>query len=71
MGFFSNAQWKLTLQSVVESDLCLSLNVFIANIKQGVAPQVLPTLVTALPLQSTYITLNSDIYTKFYDRINF
>ena len=49
----------------------LRLNVFIANIKQGVEPQVLPTLVTALPLQSTYITLNSDINTKFYDRINF
>ena len=27
-----------------------SLNVFIANTKQGVGPQVFPTLVTALPL---------------------
>ena len=31
-----------------------SLNIFIANIKQGVGPQVFPTLVTAIPLQ-TYI----------------
>ena len=28
----------------------LSLNVFIANMKQGVGTQVFPTLVTALPL---------------------
>ena len=43
----------------------ISLNVFIAYIKQGVGPQVFPTLVTALPLQSTYITLNGDIYSIF------
>ena len=30
-----------------------NLNVFIANTKQGVGPQVFPTLVTALPLQYT------------------
>ena len=35
-----------------------SLNVFIANIKQGVGPQVFPTLVTALPLQYTYKALH-------------
>ena len=34
-----------------------SLNVFIANTKQGVGPQVFPTLVTALPLQYTYKAL--------------
>ena len=35
-----------------------SLNVFIANTKQGVGPQVFPTLVTALPLQYTYKALH-------------
>ena len=35
-----------------------SLNVFIANTKQGVRPQVFPTLVTALPLQYTYKALH-------------
>ena len=34
------------------------LNVFIANTKQGVGPQVFPTLVTALPLQYTYKALH-------------
>ena len=33
------------------SDSLTGLNVFIANFKQGVGPQVLPTLVTALPRQ--------------------
>ena len=47
----------------------LSLNVFIAYIKQGVGPQVFPTLVTALPLQSTYIKLNGDIYSILKYRI--
>ena len=28
----------------------ISLNVFIVNVKQGVGPQVFPTLVTTLPL---------------------
>ena len=36
----------------------ISLNVFIANTKQGVGPQVFPTLVTALPLQYTYKALH-------------
>ena len=36
----------------------VSLNVFIANTKQGVGPQVFPTLVTALPLQYTYKALH-------------
>ena len=35
-----------------------SLNVFIASTKQGVGPQVFPTLVTALPLQYTYEALH-------------
>ena len=34
------------------------LNVFIANTKQRVGPQVFPTLVTALPLQYTYKALH-------------
>ena len=36
----------------------ISLNVFIANTKQGVGPQVFPTLVTALPLQYKYKALH-------------
>ena len=39
-------------------NVSLSLNVFIANTKQGVRPQVFPTLVTALPLQYTYKALH-------------
>ena len=39
-------------------NVSLSLNVFIANTKQGVGPQVFPTLVTALPLQYTYKALH-------------
>ena len=35
-----------------------SLNVFIANTKQGVGPRVFPTLVTTLPLQYTYKALH-------------
>ena len=47
----------------VEIDISLnvcefSLNVFIANTKQGVGPQVFPTLVTVLPLQYTYKALH-------------
>ena len=39
--------------------LCgFSLNVFIANTKQGVGPQVFSTLVTALPLQYIYKALH-------------
>ena len=34
-------------------------------VKKGFGPQLFPTLVTALPHQSTYITLNGDIYTQF------
>ena len=47
----------------------ISLNVFIAYIKQGVGPQFFQSLVTALSLQSTYITLNGDIYSILKYRI--
>ena len=45
-----------TLQ--ISSPVRFRLNVFIANTKQGVGPQVFPTLVTALPLQYTYKALH-------------
>ena len=41
---------------VQKSKLCFgSLNVIIANIKQGVGPQVLSTLIKALPLLEFHI----------------
>ena len=43
-----------------------SLNVFIANIKQGVGPQVFPKLVTALPLKYTYKALHRQWRTYFF-----
>ena len=46
----------LQTESIVFEIKCL--NVFIANTKQGVGPQVFPTLVTALPLQYTYKALH-------------
>ena len=55
---------ELQKQKMVLSQTCL--NIFIACIKQGVGPQVFPTLVTALPLQYTYsMILNSDMYSLF------
>ena len=53
MDPFSDLRFKTDL-----SFSFFSLNVFIANTKQGVGPQVFPTLVTALPLQYTYKALN-------------
>ena len=44
----------------------LFLNIFIANIKQGVGPQVFPTLVTTLPLQHTYKSIHKQRQTCFY-----
>ena len=48
----------------------LNLNVFIANIKQGVGPQVFPTLVTTLPLQYTYKALHRQWRTYRYKNRN-
>ena len=42
--------WVLKTSQLYPVNLNVSLNVFIAYIKQGVGPQVFPTLVMAIPL---------------------
>ena len=42
-----------------------SLNILIANIKHRIGPQVVPTLVRALPLQHTYKSIHKQWRTCF------
>ena len=61
--FYSWGRWFirhtfLNMLKISQRTTLISLNVFIANTKQGVGPQVFPSLVTALPLQYEYKALH-------------